>query len=196
MATIWRYEGQIVEACAKQLERALARLDCQILPCVFLVGVNCSTDQIVVLPDGAPLTAAELHDHVGVVDGHVCYSDAQLADLQWDEEFRQFDRYCWECWRQIRDGVAAIVTPRGLNSSVSPCFQINGYMVALVVTYSREQYEWYPHMDMEVFTVHGRWPALHFGVVEESLTSSARNSGSGTPGGDTSRPSSVIGCCG
>ena len=42
-------------------------------------------------------------------------------------------------------------------------------MVAIVVTYSREQYERYPRMDMDVFTVHGRWPALHFGVVEAVL---------------------------
>jgi hypothetical protein len=169
MATIWRYERRIVEACAEQLERALARLDCQISPSVFLVGVNCSTDEIEVLPDGAPVTAAELQDYVGVADGHVCYPDEQLTDPQWDEEFQRFDRYCWDCWGQIRDGVAAIVAPKGLLFSVSPCFEINGYMVALVVTYSRVQYEQYPHMDMEVFTVHGRWPALHFGVVEAVL---------------------------
>jgi hypothetical protein len=169
MATIWRYEQQIVDACAEQLGRALDRLDCQISPSVFLVGVNCSTDEIVILPDGSPLTGVELHEHVGVVDGHVCYSGSQLTDPQWDEAFLRFERYCWGCWEQIRDGVAAIVAPKGLISSVSPCFQINGYIVALVVTYSREHYERYPHMDMEVFTLHGRWPALHFGVVEAVL---------------------------
>lgn len=170
MATIWRYERRIVEACEEQLVQALARLECQISPCVFLVGVNCSTDAVVVIPGEAPVTAGELQEEIdGVAEGHVCYPDAELSDAEWDLAFPLFDRYCWECWKQIRDGVVAIVGPRGLISSVSPCFQINGHMVALVATYRREQYERYPHMPMEVFTDHGRWPALHFGVVEAVL---------------------------
>src|SRR5262245_16117651 len=118
MATIWRYEQRIVEACEEQLSRALARLECQLSPCVFLVGVNCSTDAVVIIPDSAPVTAEELQNGMdGVVEGHVCYPDAQLTDEEWDHEFPEFDRYCWRCWGQIRDGVAALVTPRGLISS-------------------------------------------------------------------------------
>jgi len=169
MATIWRYERRIVEACQEQLESALARLECQISPCVFLVAVNCSSKAIVIMPDGAPVTPEELQERiVGPVERHVDYPDALLIDAEWDREIVRFDRYCVECWNQFRDALTAVLSP-GQICSVSPCFQINGFMVAIVVSFNREQYERYPHMDMDVFAVHGRWPALHFGVIEAVL---------------------------
>lgn len=169
MATIWRYEQQIVNGCQEQLESSLARLECRISPRVFLVSVNCSTDAIVIMPDGGPLTVEDLQGQIAISEQHVSYPDARLPDEEWDQQFARFDRYCWQCWGQIRDAVMREAEPRGSLCSVSPCFQINGHMVAIVVTYSRAQYEQYPHMDMDVFTVHGRWPALHFGVVEAVL---------------------------
>jgi hypothetical protein len=170
MAVIWRYERKIAEDCAQLLNTALARLDCDITPCVFLVGVNCSTDEVVVIPESAAIKPEDFIDELdSFVDNNVCHPEYALLDEDWDKEFRRFSDHCWTCWEQLRNAVNAIVTPKGLLASVSPCFHINGHMVSLVITYSCERYEQYPHMDMTVFKEHGRWPALHFGLVEAVL---------------------------
>ncbi len=132
--------------------------------------MNCTTDAVAIIPEDTQVRREELELHIdGIAEGWVCLPDSELFGSEWDEEFRRFDDYCWECWGQIRDAVSAVVGVRGSLCSISPCFQINEHMVAIAVTYSRKEYEQYPHMDMDVFAVHGRWPALHFGVVEAVL---------------------------
>jgi len=171
MATIWRFEERIIETCYQVLNSALRMLECEISPEVFLVGISLDNNRITVVPEDARVSWQELQEAVGVVgQTPVSYpADDYLTDDEWSTAFQEYNRFNWSCWEQFRDGLREVVEPHGLIVSVSPCAEINRHIVALAITYKRAEYERYPHMDMSVFTEHGRWPSLAFGVVEAVL---------------------------
>ena len=71
--------------------------------------------------------------------------------------------------------MASLLLDTDHESAVSPCCEVNEYVVALVATYSKAGYRRYPSLDMNVFTEHGRTPSLLFGAIEAVSTSSPTN---------------------
>jgi hypothetical protein len=171
MTTIWRFQEKFVQSCSAVLDETLKLLDCDLPHSLFLVGIHAQTNAVTVIPENSAVAAYELEEQLDPPSkSYVSYPDNDtLTNAEWSERFQRHDRSCWECWGSVRDAVASLLVDTDLASAVSPCCEVNGYIVALVATYSKMGYRRYPALEMSVFTDHGRWPSLLFGAVEAVL---------------------------
>jgi hypothetical protein len=171
MATIWRFERKFVESCSAALDGALNILACDLPHSLFLVGVRIQTNEVTIIPENALVSANDLEEKLDPIsEGYVPYpNDDELPDAEWYPLFQKHDLSGWECWSKIRDAVASLFVDTDHASAVSPCCEVNGYVVALVATYSKTGYDRYPSLDMKVFTELGRTPSLLFGAIDAVL---------------------------
>ncbi len=171
MATIWRFEEKFVQSCSAVLDETLKLLDCDLPHSLFLVGIQAQTNAVTIIPDNSAVTAYKLEERLdSVCKSYVSYPDDDtLPDPEWNEQFQRHGTSCWDCWRSIRDAVANLIVDTDLASAVSPCCEVNGYVVGLVATYSKMAYSRYPSLDMSVFAKQERWPSLLFGAIEAVL---------------------------
>ncbi len=171
MATIWRFEEKFVQSCSAVLDETLKLLHCDLEHNLFLVGIHVQTNEVTVIPDNSMVAAYKLEEQLDPTsERYVSYPDDDtLSDAEWSDRFQGHDRSCWECWSSIRDAVASLLVDTDLTFAVSPCCEVNGYVVALLATYSKTDYSRYPSLDMRVFTEDGRWPSLLFGAIEAVL---------------------------
>lgn len=95
--------------------------------------------------------------------------NSRLSDQEWAVQFEQHEHFLWQCWRAFRGGIETQLRPQGAVASISPCWQIDGGIVAIVATFGRFEHDQYPHLDWSIRDKEGRWPSLHFGVIEVVL---------------------------
>ena len=172
MATIWRFEKKFVESCSLVLDETLKLLACDLPHSLFLVGIHTKTNAVTIIPDNAVVADYELADVLvdSISESYAPYPDDDtLPAAEWNLLFQEHEWSCCESWRQIRDALASLLLDTDHESAVSPCCEVNEYVVALVATYSKAGYRRYPSLDMNVFTEHGRTPSLLFGAIEAVL---------------------------
>ena len=172
MATIWRFEKKFVESCSLVLDETLKLLACDLPHSLFLVGIHTKTNAVTIIPDNAVVADYELADVLvdSISENYAPYPDDDtLPAAEWNPLFQEHEWSCCESWRQIRDALASLLLDTDHESAVSPCCEVNEYVVALVATYSKAGYRRYPSLDMNVFTEHGRTPSLLFGAIEAVL---------------------------
>ncbi len=168
---IWRFETQLISACSDMLKEALRLVGCNLSPKVFLVGFSPLTGFATVIPDEHEIDTTNLETCLQSIPGGVVPfpDDPDLPDVDWNTAFQSHDRFLWECWCCFRDVIESELSGQFRMVSVSPCCEVNGRIVAIVATYSRFDYQKYPRLDMSILRNYGRWPSLHFGVVEAVL---------------------------
>jgi hypothetical protein len=171
MTRIWRFQDKFVEECSTVLNQTLALLGCDIPHRVFLIGVQTQTNAVTVVPNNALVADSKLEEALEpIAEAFVPYPDDQdIPEAEWDALFRAHDASCWKCWAKIRHAVEHLLRATDHAVAVSPCHEVNGYVVVLVATYSKSDFSRYPSLDMRVLTKHGRWPSLLFGAIEAVL---------------------------
>jgi hypothetical protein len=170
MFQIWRFEAELIEACRTLLGDALQILNCHISPHIFLIGIDLNTSRLIVLPENAEITNEELEQYFSLPEPWVVpFPDDDLSDDAWREALSGHELFGWKCWSEVKDAMNSICLQNGKLVSVSPCRELNGYMICLVAMFDAEQHDGYPTLDSSILTEHGRWPSLHFGVVDAVL---------------------------
>lgn len=136
MATIWRFEKKVVESCSAVLDETLKLLPCDLPHSLFLVGIHAQTNALTIIPDDALVLDRALQEELDPIsESFARYPDDDtLPDAEWDLLFQKHDKSCWQCWGQLRDAVARLLLDTDHASAVSPCCEIDGYVVALVAT--------------------------------------------------------------
>jgi hypothetical protein len=180
MHKIFRFEQQTLAACEKHLKEVLELLDCKIACHVLIVGVD--TENISVLPDDGYLSEAEIDDNFTPPEQLPQHPSDALEGDDWHQHYQSFDKQCWEWWHELRVAVNTAIAGRGMLASVSPTVEVDAKMVALVVIFSETDCMSYPSVSMDVFTNHGRWPSLQFGVIDAVLNQFAEELDKRNPG--------------
>ncbi|HUG20444.1 MAG TPA: hypothetical protein VMM56_15765 [Planctomycetaceae bacterium] len=180
MHKILRFEKPILTACEKHLKDVLELLRCKIAFHVLLVGMD--TESISVRPDDAYLSEADIGEHFTPPEQPPQHPSDELEEGDWHTGYQAFDKQCWEWWSELRDAVNTGIAHRGMLASVSPTVEVDGKVVALVVIFSETDCMSYPTSSMDVFTNHGRWPSLQFGVIEAVLKQFAEELDKRNPG--------------
>jgi len=168
---VCRFEKQLIAACSEMMNEALRLVGCELSPKVFLVGYSPLTGFVTVIPDEHEIDTTVVEDYLRSSLGEMAPfpDDPSLTDTDWKTAFQQHDRSLWQCWQCFRDAIDSELSGRFWMVSMSPCCEVYGHVVALVATYNKVDYEKYPRLDMSILRDHGRWPSLHFGVVEAVL---------------------------
>ena len=165
------FEKEFVEVCRSTLDETLKLLSCDLPHSIFLVGIDVRANTVTVLPNDALIAEDQLEEVIDFPrDVYAPYpEDNDLPEAQWNALFKAHDESCWEYWRRLRDAVEEILAGTDHASTVSPCCEVNGFLVAIVATYSKTAYEHYPSLDMKVFIEQGRSPSFLFGAIEAIL---------------------------
>lgn len=171
MATIWLFESDLVEQCARVMHDALDGLGCVLPHSVFLVGVHIENDEIVVVGAEPPVTAEDLEEeYLTVRDVFLPHPDnEEMLKPNLGPEYQNHDISCGNCSARIKDALESANKHPDRVFAISPCVDVHGYAVVLVVSYSKKAYDRYPTLDMSVFTEQGRTPALLFGAIAAVL---------------------------
>ncbi|QDU79072.1 hypothetical protein Pla110_07760 [Polystyrenella longa] len=180
MHQILRFEKQILAACEKHLRDVLDLLSCKIECHVILVGVDAGS--MSVLAEDGYAANFEIEKHFSHPQQFPLHPSDDLEEVEWYRGYQAYDMQCGEWWGEIQDAVKHAINGQGLLSSVSPTVEVNGKVVALVAIFSETDLMKYPTVTMDVFTNHGRWPSLQFGVIEAVLNQFAEELDKRNPG--------------
>jgi hypothetical protein len=173
---IWRFESQLIRACGDTLNEALRLVGCDLSPKVFLVGYNHLTGFTTVIPEEHDFDTTELDGCLrSIVDPAVSFPDvSNTSEEDWNATFQSHGQYlsqCWDCFQSFFD---VNFSWQFRMVAVSSCCEVNSHIVSIVATYSQLDYEKYPRLDLSVLRDFGRWPSLHFVVVEAVLRARAK----------------------
>lgn len=171
---LFRFENEYLAACKAVLKEALGLIGCNIEPKVFLVGFDPQHGFTTIVPDERDLDTTEFEELLSPLRGAIPpfpddAADPELPDDKWAKEFGDHHEYLSKCASAFRKFIESELRPSFQMVTVSPCWEVNGRIVAVVATYGRFEYEKYPHLDISILRDHGRWPSLHYTVVDVEL---------------------------
>ncbi|AMV25194.1 hypothetical protein VT84_12415 [Gemmata sp. SH-PL17] len=171
---LFRFENEYLTACKAMLNEALGLIGCNIEPKVFLVGFDPHHGFTTIVPDERDLDTTDFEDLLSLLRGAIPpfpddAADPELPDDKWAKDFGDHHEYLSKCASAFREFIEGELRPSFQMVKVSPCWVVNGRIVAVVATYGRFEYEKYPHLDISILRDHGRWPSLHYTVVDVVL---------------------------
>jgi hypothetical protein len=171
---LFRFENEFLAACKAMVKEALGLIGCNIEPKVFLVGFDPHHGFTTIVPDERDLDTSEFEELLNPLRGAIPpfpddAADPELPDDKWAKDFGDHHEYLSKCASAFREFIESDLRPSFQMVTVSPCWEVNGRIVAVVATYGRFEYEKYPHLDISILRDHGRWPSLHYTVVDVVL---------------------------
>jgi hypothetical protein len=171
---LFRFEKVFLKACSDMLKEAFGLIGCKIEPTVFLVGFNPKLGFTTIVPDEREIETNNFETHLNPLAGEIppFPDDAEHPDAtegEWAKAFGDHHQYLSECARAYREFIESELRSSFQMVTVSPCWRVNGRIVAVVATYGKFDYENYPHLDASILHEHGRWPSLHYTVVDVVL---------------------------
>jgi len=169
MHTIWRFEKDILIACRDLLGACQKLLHCEFPLEIFMVGVERESQSVRFSSPSQFVTVEEIEEKVGPLESFPVYPAEHASDEDWQKSFDKYDNQCIKWWNAIRRAIRDACIGKGIITFVSPCVEINDNMVAVVAIVREVQILQYPTLPISVYDEHGRWPSLHFGVIETVL---------------------------
>ncbi len=171
---LFRFENEYLTACKGMLKEALGSIGCQIEPDVFLVGFCPKLGFTTIVPDDHSIETNELEKYLSTLAGEVPpfpddEENPEATEDEWANAFGDHHVYLSKVAQAFREFIEEELRPSFQMVTVSPSWQVNGWIVAVVATYGRFNYEKYPHLDISILRDHGRWPSLHYTVVDTVL---------------------------
>lgn len=170
MHKIWRFENEVLEACRNLLLDVQKLLGCNFDYDILMVGIEEEMREVVLTSECEYFTAVELEESMDTSLPFPEFPDEDLCDEDWERDYREYDDRCWAFWNQIQCAMKALCLPRRQLTTVSPCVDLNGRVVALVAIVPIEQIMRYPSLPITTYDSFGRWPSLQFGILELILT--------------------------
>lgn len=168
---LFRFEKEFVDACGRSLKESLSLIGCKFEPNVFLIGFYPKLGVLRVVPDTHELELNDFEKYLSGLVGEIPpfpddLRNSEATEAEWAVGFRGHHEYLSACSTAFREFSDEHFRQNSQMVIISPCREANGQIVAVVATWGRHEYERYPHLEDSILTQHGRWPSLHYAVID------------------------------